>query len=85
MFFQFDFLLFPTPPGPAELQASGSKSNLAYITYSVPYLVGRYLDRPLEIFDILTIYQNKVESFAPPLSQSILRQNRTINQIRFHK
>ena len=84
-FFQFYLVFFPTPRGPAEFQASGSESILEYTTYSVLYLGGRYLDKPLEVFDILKIYQNKVESFNLPLSQSILRQNRTNNQKRFQR
>ena len=70
----FQFCIFRTPPGPADFQASGSESNFADAAYSVLYLGGSYLDRTLEIFNIVKFYQNKVEPFALPLSQSILRQ-----------
>ena len=59
-----------TPRGPTEFQNNGSKRDFADTTYAVLYLGGRYLDRSLEVFNILKIYQNKVESFPPLLSQS---------------
>ena len=74
-FFHFHFEFFLTPRGPTAIQASGNESNPADIIYAVLHIGSKYLYRPLEVFDILKIYQNKVESFAPPVSQLLLRQN----------